>query len=167
VVQRDGALVSLWLSPFAHPALVLTRDPAGKREPKALMSTDPSLPALSIIRTFMKRWSLENTFEEARAHLGIETQRQWSDRAIERSTPLLLSTYSLVALIGHQLTCLEPIRIELAAWYRKTSATFHDVLAAVRRLIWNQQVNPISGPDPDVGLLPRSVLDRLLSAACL
>ena len=48
----------------------------------------------------MKRWSLEVTFEEGRAHLGIETQRQWSDRAIERSTPLLFGLYSLVTLFG-------------------------------------------------------------------
>ena len=114
----------------------------------------------------MKRWSLESTFEESRAHLGIETQRQWSDLSIERSTPLLLATYSLVALIGHQLAASQPIRIEQTAWYRKTSAPFHDVLAAVRRLIWNQQSNPISASGLDVGLLPRSVLDRLLFAAC-
>ena len=75
----------------------------------------------------------------------IETQRQWSDLAIERSTPLLLATYSLVALIGHRLACHEPIRIEQTAWYRKTSATFHDVLAAVRRLIWNEGAIPHRG----------------------
>jgi hypothetical protein len=70
---------------------VLTRDPAGKRPPKALFSTDQAQSAQEIVRDFMKRWSLEVTFEESRAHLGIETQRQWSDLAIERTTPLLLS----------------------------------------------------------------------------
>lgn len=55
---------------------VLTRDPAGKRPPKALFSTDQSQPADAIVRDFMKRWSLETTFEDSRAHLGIETQRQ-------------------------------------------------------------------------------------------
>ena len=48
----------------------------------------------------------------------------------------------------------------------QSSATFHDVLAAVRLLIWKQQSNPTSPHDPAVGLLPRSVLDRLLYAAC-
>ena len=46
----------------------------------------------------MKRWTLETACEESRAHLGLETQRQWSDRAIERTTPLLFGLYSLVAL---------------------------------------------------------------------
>ncbi len=77
---------------------VLTRDPSGKHPPKAIFSTDLTQTAEQIIRDFMKRWSLEVTFEECRAHLGIETQRQWSDRAIERSTPLLFGLYSLVAL---------------------------------------------------------------------
>ncbi len=79
---------------------VLTRDPSGKRPPKAIFSTDPTQTAEQVVRDFMKRWSLEVTFEEGRAHLGIETQRQWSDRAIERSTPLLFGLYSLVALFG-------------------------------------------------------------------
>jgi hypothetical protein len=51
----------------------------------------------------MKRWSLETTFEESRAHLGLETQRQWSDRAIARTTPLLFGLYRLVALFGSAL----------------------------------------------------------------
>ena len=82
---------------------VLTRDPAGKRPAKAVFSTDQAQPAEEIISDFMKRWSLEATFEESRAHLGIETQRQWSDLAIERTTPLLFGLYSLVALFGHAL----------------------------------------------------------------
>jgi len=82
---------------------VLTRDPVGKRPPKAIFSTHPAQSAEEIIQDFMKRWSLEVTFEEGRAHLGIETQRQWSDQAIERSTPLLFGLYSLLAFFGQAL----------------------------------------------------------------
>jgi hypothetical protein len=82
---------------------VLTRDPLGKRPPKAIFSTDPTQAAEQIIRDFMKRWSLEVTFEESRAHVGIETQRQWSDLATLRSTPLLFGLYSLVTLFGRAL----------------------------------------------------------------
>lgn len=160
---------ALWYR-FGHAPLpirwVLTRAPEGKREAKALLCTDQALEALTIIQQFMKRWSLESTFEEARAHLGIQTQRQWSDRAIERSTPLLLCTYSLVALAGSHFASREPIAVEQTAWYRKTAATFHDVLATLRLQIWKQEVMATSSRDPAVGLLPRSVLDRLLYAAC-
>src|SRR4051794_1438499 len=80
-----------------------------------------------------KRWSVEVTFEESRAHLGIETQRQWSDRSIERETPCLLGLYSVVALLGEALHKASPIVIRVAAWYPKAEATFSDVLASVRR----------------------------------
>ena len=79
---------------------VLTRDPAGRPEPRAYFSTRPDDEAAAIPAEFIKRWPIEVTFEEARAHLGVETQRQWSDRAIERETPCLLGLYSVVALLG-------------------------------------------------------------------
>ena len=47
---------------------------------------------------FVRRWTMEVTLEEARAHLGMETQRQWNDRAIARTTPALLSLYSIITL---------------------------------------------------------------------
>ena len=56
-----------------------------------------------ILTWFVRRWTVEVTFEEARAHLGMETQRQWNDRAIARSTPALLSLYSIVTLVAHLL----------------------------------------------------------------
>jgi hypothetical protein len=111
---------------------VLTRDPAGKRPPKALVSTDQAQTAEEIVRDFMKRWSLEATCEESRAHLGLETQRQWSDRAIERTTPLLFGLYSLVALFGSVLAPDGQPPHRQAAWYQKPAATFSDILALVR-----------------------------------
>jgi DDE superfamily endonuclease len=101
---------------------VLTRDPSGKRPPKALFSIDLTLTAEQIVSDFMKRWSLEVTFEESRAHLGIETQRQWSDLAIERSTPLLFGLSSLVALFGQGLYPDGCVPIAQAAWYHKQTA---------------------------------------------
>jgi hypothetical protein len=90
---------ALWYRSGSDPLplrWVLTRDPSGKHPPKAIFSTDPIQTAEQIVKDFMKRWSLEVTFEEGRAHMGIETQRQWSDLAIERTTPLLFGLYSLV-----------------------------------------------------------------------
>ena len=97
---------------------VLTRDPQGKRPPKALFSTDQTQTAEEIVRLFMKRWSLETTFEESRAHLGIETQRQWSDLASDRTTPMLFGLYSLVALFGRALHpdgCIPVARVSLVS----------------------------------------------------
>src|SRR5947207_5857530 len=94
---------SLWYRYGSDPLpirWVLTRDPLGKRRPKTIFSTAPAQTAEQIISDFMKRWSLDLTFEEGHAHLGIETQRQWSDLALERSTPLLFGLYTLVPLCG-------------------------------------------------------------------
>jgi hypothetical protein len=145
---------------------VLTRDPSGKRPPKALFSTNLTQTAEQIVSDFMKRWSLEVTFEEGRAHLGIETQRQWSDRAIERSTPLLFGLYSLVTLFGQALHPDGQIPVAQAAWYRKHTATFRDVLALVRRYLWGQETFPTSPTDPSAVLVPRSTLEWLSWAIC-
>ena len=160
---------ALWYR-IGHPPLpmrwVLTRDPEGKRPVKALLCTDLALSAETIMRTFMHRWPLETTFEESRAHLGVETQRQWSDLAIERTTPLLFGLFSLVTLAGVQLERAGTLQVEHTAWYRKSHATFHDVLASLRRQIWLAGSNQTSLADPDARLLPPSRLDRLLYAAC-
>jgi hypothetical protein len=147
-------------------APVLTRDPAGKRPPKALFSTDQAQPAEEIVRDFMTRWSLEATFEESRAQLGVETQRQWSDRAIERTTPLLFGLYSLVTLFGAALAPDGHPPLQRASWYQKSAATFSDILALVRRQLWGNFVFPTSPSDPDVVLLPRATLAQLAHAVC-
>lgn len=145
---------------------VLTRDPAGKRPAKAIFSTEPTQAAEEIIDDFMKRWSLEVTFEEGRAHLGIETQRQWSDLSIERKTPLLFSLYSLIALFGQRLCSDGDIPIRVAAWYRKRVATFCDVLALVRQQFWGFSTFSTAASHPDAVLVPRAMLERLSLAVC-
>jgi hypothetical protein len=106
------------------------------------------------------------TFEEGRAHLGIETQRQWSDLAIERSTPLLFGLYSLVAIFGRVVHPDGQIPVAQAAWYHKPTATFRDVLAAVRRHLWHQETFCTSPTDPAVVLVPHSTFESLCRAVC-
>jgi hypothetical protein len=145
---------------------VLTRDPAGKRPAKALFSTDPAQPAQAIVCDVMKRWRVETTVEEGRAHLGLETQRQWSDLAVERTTPLLLGLYSLVTLFGSALAPNGQLPLKQTAWYRKPTATFLDVLALVRRHLWGNFAFPTAPSDPDVVLVPRATLAQLAHAVC-
>jgi hypothetical protein len=70
---------------------VLVRDPQGKRDPQAFVSTDAALDPADIIALFGRRWQIEATFAASRARLGVETQRQWPDTASSRTTPALLS----------------------------------------------------------------------------
>ena len=160
---------ALWYSTGTDPLpirWVLTRDPEGKLEPRAYFSTNQAQCAAEIGEDFVKRWPIEVTYEESRAHLGVETQRQWSDLASERSTPCLLGLYSLVVLIGHALHPDGKIPRKLAAWYPKPQATFSDVLASVRRHWWSNLTLQTSASHPDVCLVPRTDLTRLIQAAC-
>jgi hypothetical protein len=145
---------------------VISRDPTGKREARFYFATDQTISGLDIVLAFMARWAAEVTFEECRAHLGIQTQRQWSATAIERSTPCLLALYSLVTLWVSQLYPKGDLPIQHTAWYRKSQATFSDVLAALRFCLWNPFSYPTLPDNPDVILLPRSEVSRLVAAAC-
>jgi DDE superfamily endonuclease len=115
---------------------VLIRDPEGHFDPLALLCTQPKAKPLDIIADYVCRWQVEVTFEEVRAHLGVETQRQWSDKAIARSTPVLLSLFSLVTLLASCLNRQQRLSVLSSSWYHKPVPTFSDALAAVRRHFW-------------------------------
>lgn len=119
---------------------VLVKDPTGEMDPLPLMSTDVNLTATKIIELYVDRWGLEVTFEEVREHMGVETQRQWSDKAIARTTPILMSLYTLVCLIGHRLNEKAPLITEKTAWYDKETVTFSDLLKAVRIDLWRDNL---------------------------
>jgi hypothetical protein len=147
---------------------VLIRDPQGRLSPYALFCTEPEVDALAILAAYLQRWNIEVTFEEARAHLGLETQRQWTTCAVGRTTPCLLGLFSVVVLLAH---AAHPDRLPTrqAAWYAKPEATFIDALAAVRRQLWaggthrNSPSPPTTAP---VANSPPQVLDFLVQTAC-
>ncbi|HET9593324.1 MAG TPA: transposase [Solirubrobacterales bacterium] len=126
-------------SPVVPIRWVLLRDPRGRFDPQALLCTDPARDPLQIVRWFVRRWRVEVTFREVRDHLGVETQRQWSDRAIARATPCLLALFSLVSLLAARLDRHARTAVSTDAWYRKPRPTFADTLAAVRRQLWREQ----------------------------
>ena len=115
---------------------VLLRDPQGKFKPQALLCTDPNVRPEQIIQWFVLRWRLEVTLEEVLAHLGVETQRQWSDLAIARTTPALLGLFSLVTLLAHQRAQRGRLPVRQMAWYVKKVPTFSDAMAIVREGLW-------------------------------
>jgi hypothetical protein len=146
---------------------VLIRDPQGHYAPVALLCTNPSYAPEQIISWFVRRWSMEVTFEESRAHLGVETQRQWSDLAILRTTPALLGLFSWVTLLAHCLFQQQAPPIQRTAWYAKPLPTFADALAVVRHLLWLQPLTfHMSPSSPDIVKVPRPLFDRLINSLC-
>lgn len=160
---------NLWYTPGFDPLpirWVLVRDPAGKLKSTAFLCTDLQATPEEILNWFIMRWGLEVTFQECRAHLGLETQRQWSDLAIARTTPVLLGLFSLVALFVSQLTQDQPLPVRTAAWYTKSEPTFSDAIAFVRFYLWTHMEFNNSPAKTTFGLFPASVWAGLVDSMC-
>jgi hypothetical protein len=140
---------------------VLIRDPLGQFEPQALLCTDLAVTPVQIVAWFVLRWQVEVTFEESRRHLGVETQRQWSDLAILRTTPALLGLFSLVTLLVHHLLQGKELPTRQAAWYQKAAPSFSDALAFLRLQLWPARVIWRSPGQTEIVEIPRGLLDCL------
>ncbi|MEP0977562.1 MULTISPECIES: hypothetical protein [Cyanophyceae] len=114
----------------------MVRDPLDKLEPQAFLCTNLEASSAHILLWFRQRWQVEVTFQEVRAHFGVETQQQWSDVAIRRTTPTLLALFSLVVLLSQRLHPQFTFSLPHTAWYMKQHLTFADALAFVRRYLW-------------------------------
>ena len=157
--------VCLWYTKGEEPVRirwVLVVDPEGNDEPEAFFCTNIKFSPKRIIETFVLRWNVEVTFQEVRRHLGVETQRQWSDLAIARTTPALMGLYSLVCLMALQLIKESSLPIRQTAWYVKQEATFSDVLAFIRRTIWEGKYFGQSSNNPDGLQFSSEEIDILL-----
>ena len=137
-----ASATAVWYSTglFAVPIRwVLIRDPEGGFKTQALLCTDLDADPEQIVRRYMMRWQLEVTFQEARRHLGFETQRQWTELAIRRTTPALLGLFSVVTLFAHRRMVRAAGAFRRAAWYHKAHPTFSDALALVRKELWAEE----------------------------
>jgi len=119
-----------------------------------------------MLEWFVRRWTIEVTLEEARAHLGIETQRQWNDLAIQRTAPALCGLYSLVTLMAHELLQEDARTVRTTAWYAKVRPTFSDALAVVRGELWSACHFAMSESHTEIVKIPRSIFERLTDAVC-
>ena len=163
---------AVWYSTglFAVPIRwVLVRDPQAEFKTQALLCTDLEADPRKVVSWFAMRWRLEVTFQEARRHLGFETQRQWSEPAIRRTTPALLGLFSVVTLFAHQRR-RQPAGAfrRQAAWYHKGHPTFADALASVRKELWAQEEQTFYGSaaETDTIKVPRAYVERLTDAVC-
>lgn len=157
---------ALWYTPRLPPVAiryVLVSDPEGRLRMEAFFCTDVQTTPVEILQWIVMRWSVEVTFEEVRAQRGFETQRQWSDKAIARTSPVLLALYSLVTLLALQLSQGGLIPVEATAWYHKPEPTFVDCLALVRRHLWRARYLVNSAAEPEFVQFPREVFERLLT----
>ena len=152
---------------WSMPAFwVLVRGPQGEFTPQASRSTGPSADPAQMREWFVLRWQREITsyqvrgrlFQEVRAHLGEDAQRQWPDRANARTTPILMGLFSWTTLAAYLLRQQLPAAHRTAPWYGKPLPAFVDASALVRRRMGlGSEGLSLSADDPD----RRKVLDGL------
>lgn len=145
---------------------VLVRDPRGKFATQALLCTDLTTDPVQILSWFVLRWQLEVTFQEVRTHLGVETQRQWSDQAIDRTTPVLMGLFSVVTLLARPLIEANGLWVRQASWYRKQQATFSDTIAMVRYHLWRETTFEMSEEAADTAKIADLLLQRMTETLC-
>jgi hypothetical protein len=145
---------------------VLVRDVAGELKAQAFLCTDLDTDPLDVLRWFVRRWSIEVTFAKVRRHLGVETERQWSDPAIARTTPALPGLFSLITLWAHELYGRKLPVPRSARWYRKPMPTFSDALGVVRRELWAGRGLETSSHIHDAAKLCDATINSLIKVAC-
>ena len=155
---------ALWYRAGQSPLplrFVVVRDPQEELRDEVFFSTDLEVSPVQILEWVVRRWGVEVTFEEAHAHLGMETQRQWSDKAILRSTPCVLGLFSIVTWLTNRLQQHQPIPVQNTAWYKKEQPTFSDCLYWVRQQLWNQQFFVYSTAKRHLIQWPHELIDLL------
>jgi hypothetical protein len=145
---------------------VLVRDPHGTFEPQAVLCTDLTVDPVQILEWLVRRWRLEVTWQEARTHLGMETQRPWNARAMARTTPALLGLVSMLTLWAGQLAQEHALPVRHAPWSRTSLPTVADAIAIVRQHVWTSTHVYMSPAKADLVAIPRALLNRLTDTLC-
>ena len=161
------SFICLWYHAGKLPLtvrIVLVKTPNGKNIAETFFSTNVNNSPLQIINWFVLPWNIEVTFEETRSHLGVETQRQWSDNAIQRTTPSLMALYSVLTLIAIKMNKIKPLVVhEITSWYdKKGELTFSDIIVIVRRSIWSKRYFYQSAKNDDIVKFDGEDIDHLL-----
>ncbi len=159
-----AAPTALWSHPGLPPVSlrwIVIRDPQGHVATQALLCTDLDATPEPIVTWFVLRGQLEVTCEAVRRHLGVETQRQWSNLALRRTTPALLGLFSLGTWLAQpQIT--DPAQVmRQAAGYRQAHPTFAEALALIRRTLWCHHACSTSPSQADLSQIPRPISARL------
>ena len=160
---------AVWYHTGTPPVAIrwgLIRDPPEDCKPQALLSTNLAPTPAQMLTWCVRRWTMAVTWEEARAHLGMATQRQWNDRAMARTTPALWSLCAIVTLTAQRLIETGAICVRNTAWYRTTRPTFAAAMAWVRRQVWEHLHVSISQQETDMIKIPRALFERFIDAVC-
>ena len=141
---------------------VFVRDLTGTHRDEYFFTTDCRLVPKFIIETYTERWSLEVSYEEARAYVGLGSTRCHSQSSVEREAPFLFGLYSLIVILYSLLPMSEQHHYQLS-WVGKQTTTFSDVITTVRRCLWEDWVFETTGQKDAFSKLPKPLREMLLT----
>lgn len=118
----------------------------------ALLTSDLTTTPAQIIERYADRWPIEVSFENGKQHFGIGHPRNRTTKAVNRTVPFQYLAMSLTitwyALHGHHPDVVTEHR-QRAPWYlTKTTPSFEDMLAKLRRVILAAQYHPRQAHTP-------------------
>lgn len=140
---------------------VYVHDLTGTHRDEYFFTTDVTMAPVAIVGNYTGRWSIETTFQEMRAYIGLETTCGWSENTVLRLAPSLFGLYSVVALLYAALPA-KHTRVGKVIWLGKRTATFSDAMTAVRRWLWVEGVFETCGQREAFKKLSRPMRAALL-----
>lgn len=142
------------------------REPPGQFEPPAWRGTELTVDPVPSLAWCVRRWRLEVTWQEARAPVGLDTQRQWTERAIARTTPALLGLFSRVTWLAGRWAQEHMLPVRPAVWEHPSLPTFADAIAIVRQHWWTSTHVYLSPTTADMVEIPCARLKRVTETLC-
>jgi len=123
--------------------LVIVRDPAGKQEDDFLFCTDATVSDQQIVQRYYDRWGVEECIRQAKQQMGFETTRGWCSKTVNRQAPLAMVLVTLVKAWYARCAAEEPSLLpEATPWNpHKTQPSFLDMLATLRRVLWQHRIS--------------------------
>jgi hypothetical protein len=144
----------------------LVRDPYGAFDMQTLFCAESAATPEQVLAWSFRRWQLVVTCEGVRRDRGVETQRQWSELAIRRSTPAFRGLYSLVTPYARRRLTVPTASSRQSVWYHNARPTSVDALALLRRELSAHRAFSLSASGPGEspakahGALSRDTLRR-------
>ena len=157
----------LWYRVNKHDLvrLVIVRDPDDVEPDDYFFTTDLHATGADAVARYASRWAIEVCFRDVKQDLGGQNPQTWKRRGPERAAALSLWLHATIwcwYLQTHPTGRTWTPR----PWYpHKSTPSFLDALAALRRVLWSQRITTMSRSTAEEPKITEAILDTLAYAA--
>lgn len=158
----------LWyrVCPKAMVLLVVVRDPDGVEPDDYFFSTDLSMPPPTVVSIYASRWAIEITNRDTKQLIGAHQPQSWKHKGPERAASLGFWLHTAIWLTYITATGNRRPTMTVRDWYPgKTTPSFADAIAELRRALWRERISPDSKPTPLTPKMTNVLVEALATAA--